>query len=109
MYIILNFAIKNFCQKWNFKSNLYFDFYGEKGRIQILKSEVKCHGFIWLIQNRMACISDPNLTAAKVSYKLFILNTSQADVNYINTACETSLSWNLIPNPTLVFCLAHQC
>lgn len=45
------------------------------------------------IQNRMACI----------------LNTSQADVNYINTACETSLSWNLIPNPTLVFCLAYQC
>lgn len=49
MYIILNFVIKNFCQKWNFKSNLYFDFYGEKGGIQILKSEVKCHGFIWLI------------------------------------------------------------
>lgn len=29
---------KNLCKKWNFKSNLYFDFYYKKGEMHI---------FIW--------------------------------------------------------------
>lgn len=67
---------KNLCKEWNFKSNLYFDFYDKKGEIQIFNSDVKCFYFAYRVQSKMAYISDPTLTAAKATCKLFFLNIS---------------------------------